>query len=160
MLKKLIFLLWKFMYHNRSLGNSLSTKRTNMLIAELCSPLQWVMLLYRYMSWLVVITVMDVEKRLWEAPNKEFCYMNAVTPFQFQLMHWTNLKHLWSNLLVGVRSWAVQRHGEHNRKNEKEEHANSIFRWRYIESYVLMCKPSCTLPKELSAQLSSLYNWK
>ena len=33
----------------RSLGNFLSRKRTYMLIAQLCLPLQWLMLLYSYM---------------------------------------------------------------------------------------------------------------
>ena len=42
-----------------------------------------------------------VIKKLWEAPNIEFCYINAVTPFQFQLMHWIILKQI--KYLCGIK---------------------------------------------------------
>ena len=83
-LKTPIFTSRKLLYHKRYLGNFLSRKRTYMLIAELCLPLQWLMLLYSYKVSQVVITTvvsMDIEKsshkRLWKAPKQEFCYMNV-----------------------------------------------------------------------------------
>ena len=45
-------------------------------------------------------------------------------------------------------------------KNEKEEHGKTNARWRYIEPYLLTRKLSCTLPRKLPPQPSSLSKWK
>ena len=126
----------------------IENKNIYVVIAELCLPLQWLILFYKYMLWLVVITTvvsMDMEKKqskkIWKAPKQEFCFISVVTYFQFRPMYWTILKHFWSNMFMGVRRWYVQRHGPHSVKNEKEEHANINARWRYIlifDSYWLI----------------------
>ena len=83
------------MYNKRSLGNFSLRKRAYMLIAELCLSMHWFMWLYSCMLWLVVITTVGSRDM-----DIEFCYINAVTYCQFQLMYETILKFVIKSFVI------------------------------------------------------------
>ena len=100
-----------------------------------------------------------VIKKLWKGPKQEFCYMNAVTYFQFQLMYWAILKQLWSNTFMGIRSWDVQRHGQHNgkkwkRRACKDQDQYTLNHICLLANYLAYCQ------KNFSTKPSSLSSWK